>query len=144
MKLLLTLLLNVLFCQLTLCQEKFDTWESAKRRAAETNKNVLIVLTGTEWCAPCIKTKRRVFENREFASFAEERLGIFELSLPKGKNGVSVNSKIHADYAVYKKRYNAPYLPSLILVNTEGIELAKISDGNTSLKKVLTVLRGVK
>jgi hypothetical protein len=30
------------------------------------------------------------------------------------------------------------------LVNTQGIELAKILDGNRSLKKVLTVLKGVK
>lgn len=35
-------------------------FDEAKKSAAEQDKNIIIVFSGSDWCAPCIKLDRNI------------------------------------------------------------------------------------
>ncbi|UAM99550.1 thioredoxin family protein [Polaribacter litorisediminis] len=76
-------------------------WNKAKELAQKENKQILIILTGSEWCAPCKKMDKNVIENSEFKEYAEQNLIIFLIDLP---NVIDINSKVNKDYKRFEKK----------------------------------------
>jgi thioredoxin-related protein len=120
------------------CQKKYDDLEIAKKEAEVSNKNILIILTGSDWCKPCIKMEKNVIENNEFIEYANQNLILFEINLPRH---LDYDSKIVKNYIYLRDKYQTNSLPSLILVNSEGKEITKISNGLSSLEKVMKELK---
>lgn len=134
---LITLLL-LLLVSISYCQKKYDDLEIAKKEAEISNKNILIILTGSDWCKPCIKMEKNVIENNEFIEYANQNLILFEINLPRH---FDYDSKIVKNYIYLRDKYQTNSLPSLILVNIEGKEITKISKGTSSLEKVMKELK---
>lgn len=124
---------NIFYSQLT----KNNDWNVAQEKAQKSGKNILIILTGSEWCKPCIKMKKNVLETIEFEKFANESVEIFEINLPRNQD---LNSKVVMDYQYFKNKFKTNALPSLILLDKEGNELVKMSDGLASKEKVISKL----
>ncbi|MDO5656392.1 MAG: thioredoxin family protein [Flavobacteriaceae bacterium] len=116
---------------------KVDDWETAQNEAISQNKNILIILTGSEWCKPCIKMEKNVIETSDFENYANNNLILFEINLPRHQD---LNSKIYKDYNYFKNKYQTNALPSLILVESDGKKIAKMTNGVTSKEKVLNML----
>lgn len=149
MKLILTLV-GVFLGHLTFSQElKVVTteWKNATVRAKELDRNILIVLTATEWCRPCIKMKRNVFENEEFINYSNDNLIIYQVELPKGESAdtkgvhIIMNSEEYIEYDKLKTKYQAFRLPSLVLTDPNGEKIKLIEGKVTSLKNVMSELR---
>jgi len=134
---LITLFL-LLLVTISYCQKKYDDLEIAKKEAEVSNKNILIILTGSDWCKPCIKMEKNVIENNEFIEYANQNLILFEINLPRH---LDYDSKIVKNYIYLRDKYQTNSLPSLILVNSEGKEITKISNGLSSLEKVMKELK---
>ncbi len=126
-----------------------ENWQQASETAKVENKNILIVLTASEWCRPCIKMKRKVFENKEFTDYVYENLVVFLIELRSGEKTKSSRAKAHISYndsvyQMYRKlaaKYNAHRLPSLILVDSKGSKIRNIKGSTSSVKNVLAELR---
>ena len=131
--LLFVLTSNIFYSQIV----KNTDWNVTQEKAQKSGKNILIILTGSEWCKPCIKMKKNVIETIEFEKFANENVEIFEINLPRNQD---LNSKVVKDYNYFKNKYQTNALPTLILVNNVGKELLKISDGLSSKEKVISKL----
>jgi len=125
---------NFLYGQVT----KIDEWETARRKAEQENKKILIILTGTEWCKPCIKLEENVIEQTDFIEFANKNLVIFEINLPKR---LELTSKVAKDYHNFKTKYETNSLPSLILVDEKGNEKTRITNGRMSAAKVIDQIK---
>ena len=128
----------LLLVNFSFAQKKYDDWEVAKKESEISNKNILIVLTGSEWCKPCVKMEKNVFQANEFIEFANQNLIILEVNLPRHWD---YDSKVVKDYTFFKNKYQTNSLPALILVNSDGKEIIKISDGLHSLEKVMKQLK---
>jgi len=135
---LLTLILCLIsmpfFAQVT----KYNDWQMAKALAQKTDKNILIILTGAEWCKPCIKLEKNVIENDAFISFANDKLVIFEINMPRH---MDLDSQVVKDYITFRDKYETNALPTLILTDHRGIEKARITNGISSVDKVLGTLK---
>lgn len=127
----------LIFANICLAQEKYDDWQVAKNKAESTNKNILIVLTGAEWCKPCVKMEKNVMQAKEFIDYANENLVLLELNLPRHWD---YDSKLIKDYQHFKSKYQSNALPSLILVDTQGKEIMKMTSYLSSLEKVMKEL----
>lgn len=138
MKTKLITLFLLLLVTISYCQKKYDDLEIAKKEAEVSNKNILIILTGSDWCKPCIKMEKNVIENNEFIEYANQNLILFEINLPRH---LDYDSKIVKNYIYLRDKYQTNSLPSLILVNSEGKEITKISNGLSSLEKVMKELK---
>ena len=111
---------------------KYTDYEIAKSEALKQNKDILIVLTGSDWCKPCIKMKKNVFLNPEFIKFAEEKLIVFEVNLERH---IDMDSKLYKNYDFFKKKYQTNTLPCLILIDKNEVTKSVISEGLTSFEK---------
>jgi len=118
---------------------KLDNWETAREKAKAENKDILIILTGAEWCKPCVRMEKNVIEQSDFVDFANERLVIFEINLPRHQD---LNSRVVKDYNDFKARYQTNSLPSLILVDKNGTEKTRITSGRMSVDAVIKKLKG--
>lgn len=126
--------LNLSYAQIT----KYDDWDIAKQQSELTGKNILIILTGAEWCKPCVKMEKNVIEHQQFIEYASQNLVIFEINIPRNQN---YNSKIMKDYVYFKNKYSTNALPIMILVDKNGLEKVRLTDNLSSLEKVLEKLK---
>jgi thioredoxin-related protein len=60
-------------------------FEDAKKEAAEQNKNILLVFSGSDWCAPCIKLDNVVWKSDAFKLESEKCWVIYKADFPKKK-----------------------------------------------------------
>lgn len=137
-----TFILHVLFVlsfSTTQAQlKKSPDYETAKTEAKKKNKDILIVLTGSEWCKPCVKMKKNVFENQEFISYANEHFVIFEVNLGRHWD---MDSKLYKDYAFFKEKYQSNALPTLIVLDSNEVRKAVISEKLTSFESTMDKLK---
>lgn len=137
-----TFILHVLFVlsfSTTQAQlKKSPDYETAKTEAKKENKDILIVLTGSEWCKPCVKMKKNVFENQEFISYANEHFVIFEVNLGRHWD---MDSKLYKDYAFFKEKYQSNALPTLIVLDSNEVRKAVISEKLTSFESTMDKLK---
>lgn len=119
-------------------QNKYDDWEIAKKESESSKKNILIILTGSEWCKACVKMEKNVINSNEFIEYANENLVILEVNLPRHWN---YDSKVVKNFERFKNKYKTNSLPSIILVDKDGKEITKMTSGLNSLKKVMNRLK---
>ena len=121
----LTIILISLLSQNCLSQiTKYDDYETTKSEAIIQNKSILIILTGSEWCKPCVKMKKNVFSNPDFVSLLKNNYVIFEINLQRY---FDIDSRLYKNYTFFKEKYRSNALPSIIVL-----------DKNENLKKVIT------
>ena len=60
-------------------------FEDAKATAAKENKNIVLVFSGSDWCAPCIKLDKVVWQSEEFKKEAEKNWVTYKADFPKKK-----------------------------------------------------------
>jgi thioredoxin-related protein len=57
------------------CASFSQNWQSnfndAKIEAEKSQKNILLVFSGSDWCAPCIKLDRNIWQSPEFNKFSD-------------------------------------------------------------------------
>jgi len=86
--------------------------DAAKKTAKNENKLILLNFSGSDWCAPCILTKKEYFESESFTGMAKDNLVLVNADFPrKKKNQLSAQqiSKNEALAEKYNKEGNFPY-----------------------------------
>ena len=67
----------LLFIQSFTINTNPTTWqidfEEAKQIALEQDKKILMVFAGSDWCAPCIKLKKKILVTEEFQEFEKRQ-----------------------------------------------------------------------
>ena len=59
--------------------------EEAKAKAQQENKNIILVFSGSDWCAPCIKLDKNIWMSEEFKKIAAEKWVLLRADFPKKK-----------------------------------------------------------
>jgi len=112
-------------------QEWLTNFEEAKETATQENKNMLLVFSGSDWCAPCIKLEKYVWESDEFKQYAKDNWILLKLDFPKRKaNKLSKEQQSHND-ALAEKYNNRGYFPLVLVLDKNGNVL-----GETGYKKI--------
>lgn len=116
-------------------------WEAAKAKAKASNKPILINLTGSDWCAWCIKIEKEVFSSKEFQDFAAGHLVLMEADFPRKKEQPADVKKQNA--ALKKEYLNGGY-PTVWLLDAEGNKLSQdlgeLKGGTAEYIKTITAL----
>jgi thioredoxin-related protein len=113
---------SVFVMALLLCTS--STWlndfEQAKTLAQERQKLILLNFSGSDWCGPCIKMKREIFETTEFQSYADENLILVRADFPRQKkNQLDAKQREHNEKLA--ERYNTTgKFPLTVLLTADG------------------------
>ena len=77
-------------------QSSINTIDDAMAAISGSQKQILMVFSGSDWCKPCIQLKKEILEAEEFTSYSSERLVQLTLDFPyKKKNRLSEVQKQH-------------------------------------------------
>ncbi|QGY44206.1 thioredoxin fold domain-containing protein [Maribellus comscasis] len=82
----LILIASAIFVVNTIHAQKWETnFETAKKRASEERKNILLVFSGSDWCIPCMKLEKEIWESQDFIKDSEEHFVLLRADFPKRK-----------------------------------------------------------
>lgn len=95
-------------------------FNESKRQAQETHKLMLINFSGSDWCGPCIRLRKEIFESGVFESYAQKNLILVRADFPRQKkNQLSKEQerKNEALAEIYNPEGKFPYT---VLVDENG------------------------
>ena len=95
-------------------------FELAKALAHKENKTILMVFSGSDWCAPCKKLKKEVLTKELFSDYSKEHLVLLYLDFPsKRKNRLSKEQTMHNENlaALYNQ---SGRFPMIVLLDYNG------------------------
>ena len=98
------IVLLVIMSSLSYSQNWKTNFDEVKEQALKENKNILLVFSGSDWCAPCIKLDKVVWKSDEFKSESEKYWVIYKADFPKKKANqltpelTEINNKLAEKY----------------------------------------------
>src|SRR5215213_8207586 len=74
------------------------TWKTnfneAKTEATTKHELILLNFSGSDWCLPCMKLKKNIFDSENFTSYASENLVLVNADFPRqNKHKLPVDQK---------------------------------------------------
>ena len=117
--------------------------EEAKAAAIEQNKTILLVFSGSDWCAPCIKLDKNVWQSDEFKAYADEKLILLRADFPKKKaNALPLDTK-NSNLLLAEKYNKDGFFPFVVVLDKTGKVLAKKGYENQTADQYITELKAI-
>jgi thioredoxin-related protein len=104
----------------SLSNEWFTNFDAAKDKAAKENKYILLNFSGSDWCAPCIKMKKEVFESEAFLTRGETQLVLVRADFPRSKKNQLSPEQIKHNEALAEKYNPEGKFPFTLLLDANG------------------------
>jgi thioredoxin-related protein len=114
-------------------------FEDAKATAAKENKNIVLVFSGSDWCAPCIKLDKVVWQSEEFKKEAEKNWVTYKADFPKKKANQLAPELTEANKKLAEK-YNKNGSFPLVLLDKSGKVIGMTGFKNVSAADYITLL----
>jgi len=121
-----------------------QNWEAnfteAKAKAVKENKNILLVFSGSDWCAPCIKLDKNVWQSEAFAKASKESWIIYKADFPK-KKGNQLSEELTNENKALAEKYNkAGNFPLVVLLDKNGKVLGMESFKNIPAEEYVQLI----
>lgn len=101
-------------------QEWKSNLEEAKKEATEQNKNILLVFSGSDWCAPCIKLDKNVWQSAAFKEESQKSWILIKADFPKKKADL-LSPELTANNQKLAEKYNKEgNFPLVVLLDKSG------------------------
>ena len=128
----LSLVLILLFITTLLFAQNWKSnFEGALESAASDNKPVILVFAGSDWCAPCIKLEKEIWESDYFKAYAKDHYIMYKADFPRKKSN-KLSKELELQNKNLAEKYNAKgYFPLVVILNKDGKVL-----GETGYKKM--------
>ena len=95
-------------------------FEEAKIEATKENKNILLVFSGSDWCAPCMKLENVVWKSDAFQAEATKSWVIYKADFPK-KKANQLSSELSERNNKLAEKYNKNgSFPLVVLLDKTG------------------------
>jgi thioredoxin-related protein len=120
MRLFSTLLLSLLMFSAV-------NWETdlsaAKQKAKTEHKLILLNFSGSDWCGPCIRMHKEIFESSTFSQYADSALVLVKADFPRlKKNKLTKEQQDRNDKLA--DRYNPKGIfPLTVILDESGTQL---------------------
>lgn len=114
-----TVLLFGLFLQ-TSSPSWLTDFAKAKGEAQSSHKSLLLSFSGSDWCIPCIRMHKTIFESKAFETFAEKELVLVNADFPRLKKH-QLSKDQQAQNNALAEQYNpSGKFPYTVLLNGDG------------------------
>ncbi|WP_339834502.1 thioredoxin family protein [uncultured Flavobacterium sp.] len=114
----------IIICLLVTSFVSAQDWKTslddAKTEAKKETKNIILVFSGSDWCAPCIKLDRSIWQSDAFKKASAENWILLKADFPKKKaNALSEEqTKINQELAeIYNPEGS---FPKVVILDNEG------------------------
>jgi len=94
-------------------------WEEdffqAQEKAFKEQKKLLLVFSGSDWCIPCIRLEKEVWQDSAFLAYAKENIVLYRADFPKRKKN-QIAPVLRAKHESLAAQYNPQgYFPWVVV-----------------------------
>jgi len=124
-----------------------QTWttdfDQAKKDAANENKNILLVFSGSDWCAPCIKLEQTIWNSEAFKADAQKSWILVKADFPK-KKAHQLTAELQKQNDALAESYNSDgNFPLVVMLDKLGKVLGKTGYKNIQPEAYLSLLHAM-
>src|SRR3954468_3790685 len=117
MKILTAMLLTALF----LSPVKWLTnFEQAKEEASQSNKLILLSFSGSDWCGPCIRLHKEIFDSDTFTELAGKSLVLVNADFPRLKKNQLPKEQVKQNEKLAERYNTKGTFPLPLLLDAKG------------------------
>lgn len=102
--------------------EWITDYDQAIKLAKETDKNILVNFTGSDWCIWCKRLMKEVFTEKAFIDYASTNLILLKLDFPKAIPQTA-EEKMHNE--TLARQFSIQGFPTIIILDKDGKEIAR-------------------
>ena len=129
---------------LTFAQGWQTDFEVAKQLASTSNKPIVLVFQGSDWCGPCIKLENEIWSTDEFTSYANENFIMLKADFPrKRKNALDPKQQEHNNKLAEIYNRNG-YFPFVVVLDKNGKVLNSSGYKKVSPEGYIAILESYK
>lgn len=121
-------------------QNWLTDFEQAKKTASEQDKNIIIVFSGSDWCAPCIKLDKNIWQSESFKNEAAKDWVLIKANFPRKKaNELSKEQTEHNRKLADKYNIEGSF-PLVVILDKNGKLLGKMGFKNVSPEEYIKMI----
>lgn len=98
----------------------FTNFEKGKNEAASSHKLIVLNFSGSDWCGPCIRLKKEIFESDAFEDYSAEKLVLVNADFPRYKKHQLSKEQVKENEMLAEKYNSAGRFPFTVLLDTDG------------------------
>lgn len=126
MKNYLLLMLFVIVSNGVFSQNWQTNFEEAKQEAKQSNKPIILIFSGTDWCSPCIKLDKQIFQSDIFKTYATENVILIRADFPRKKEN-ALSEALQNQNRKLAERYNPNgFFPFVLMLDAKGAVLGEL------------------
>lgn len=95
-------------------------FDNAKKTAAEQHRLILLNFSGSDWCGPCILTRRDYLESEGFTQIANENLVMVNADFPRKKKNMPTPEQVKRNEALAEIYNKDGSFPLTLLLDAKG------------------------
>lgn len=101
---------------------------TAKTDAAAEHKYILLKFSGSDWCIPCIKMEKRIFDKEVFQQYAKDKLILVNADFPRQKKNMPTDDIVKSNEMLAEQYNKSGHFPLTLLLDANG-KVLKTWDG---------------
>ena len=132
MKFKFLLVLVLAFTFQSFAQEWTTDFEEAKMTATKNNQNIVLVFQGSDWCAPCIKLEKEIWNTSEFQKLNEDHFVMLKADFPRRKKNKLPEAQENQNKKLAELYNPNGYFPLVVVLDKNGKTLGKLGYEKTT------------
>lgn len=117
---------------LLIAQNWQTNFEEAKVLAQKENKNIVLVFSGSDWCAPCMKLEKNIWMSQEFQTESQNNWITYKADFPKKKANQLPTELTEQNKKLAEKYNKEGSFPLVVLLTPSGKVLGMFGFKNIS------------
>lgn len=115
-----------------------DNADEAFASSRATHKPVLLIFSGSDWCAPCIRFQKTVLSDEQFQLYASDHLILLKADFPQRKK---LAKEIEEQNEQLAEKYNPKgQFPHIVLLRSDQSVLSTLPYKNQSTEQFILML----
>ncbi len=98
---------------------------TAKQQAQNKGYNIVLVFAGSDWCAPCIKLEKEIWDTQEFQALAKNHFIMVKADFPRKKQNKLSKEQTESNNMLAERYNQSGNFPLVVLLNDQGKILGK-------------------
>lgn len=99
--------------------------KQAEMVARKENKLILLNFSGSDWCGPCIKLEKEIFDNEAFKTYSAGKLVLVNADFPRLKKNQLSASQVALNETMAETYNKTGLFPLTLLLDANGHVLRK-------------------
>lgn len=121
-------------------QEWLTNFEEAKNQAATTQKHIVLVFQGSDWCGPCMKLDKNIWSTDIFKKYAKNHFVMLQADFPRKRQNKLSKAQEKHNGMLFEKYNLAGAFPYVVILNAEGKVLGTSGYKNISVEAYIKEL----